>query len=131
MGYAIPCPYPLCPMGTRFPYLYTHGYFLVPNPYPNGVFTRRVRGYRVPIAIPARNCLNMQSIHINNHLIGPLQTSSVTVAAHLILLSSSCSCHVITSFFTALFFPSTLPLIGRFYYLPHITSDFYNLPHIT
>ena len=53
--------YPLYPVGTRFPYLYTHEFSLIPNPCPNRVFTRRVCGYRVPIAIPKHTMADASS----------------------------------------------------------------------
>ena len=111
MGNAIPCPYPLCPMGTRFSYLYTHGFSLVPNPCPNRVFTRRVCGYRVPIAIPklVRSIdvnveesfsKNVQSLIFNTFnmifvpaLQGAIQANSTTRISFSSLISSTLSLH--------------------------------------
>jgi hypothetical protein len=55
MGPTIPYPYPLHPMGTKFSHLYIHGYYFVPYPHSYWVFTRRVHGSWVPIAIPSLN----------------------------------------------------------------------------
>jgi hypothetical protein len=52
MGPTIPYPYPLHPMGTNFSHLCTHGYYFILYPHSYWVFTRRIHGSWVPIAIP-------------------------------------------------------------------------------
>ena len=54
MVIAFPYPYLAYLMVRVFSFI-THGYLFFPNPYPNRVFTRRVRGLRVPIAMFRRS----------------------------------------------------------------------------